>query len=96
MIRLYYDPQLPMLAAIGQEDDRVALVVNQYAQMLLTYTERMNLFNDLMRALEEHSGGHLNLTVDGRNGPAVVIHLSDLRQRKEIALALARGFAINE
>jgi hypothetical protein len=97
MIRLEYEPHLPMLACVAQEGDDVVIAVNQYAQMLLDFDARKRLFNDLMRGLETTPpDGEAVLTVRGLHGPNVVVRLDDVRLRREIALVLAEGFAINQ
>lgn len=94
MIRLLYSKDLPTLAYVRQEEDRIGIVINPYYQLLLTTEKRQNLFNHLMGELERHGGGMLTL-VDGEGHDTVVVDLTDLRQRREIAARIGSAVGIS-
>jgi hypothetical protein len=96
MIRLSYDPQMPLLAVVAQDGNDISICVNQYAQMLLNFEQRKTLFNDLMRAVEGNPGRRIHVDIQGINGPNIVIHLADARQRRQVAHALAEGVESNQ
>lgn len=73
MFRIHLDPTLPMHGLVGEQDGRIAIVLNPHlVEALLTQAERVDLMNKLLSDLERMRGK--------------VIDIKDLREKRQISL----------
>lgn len=91
MIRMHYRSDLPFLACVAQEEDRIVVALHNYVQTAMSNAERQSLFNRLMREIEH---GGTDITVRGAGGRDVVVQLADRRERRAVYRTLAEGLAV--